>query len=33
MEANETAWQFVRDKIGSIVRDLKAAKLRMPNDH
>jgi cyclohexanone monooxygenase len=32
-EANETACQFVRDKIGSIVRDPQVAKLLMPNDH
>jgi cyclohexanone monooxygenase len=32
-EANETAAQFVRDKIGSIVRDPQTAALLMPRDH
>jgi cyclohexanone monooxygenase len=32
-QANETAAQFVRDKIRSIVRDPKVAELLMPNDH
>jgi cyclohexanone monooxygenase len=32
-KANETACQFVREKIGRIVRDPKVAKLLMPNDH
>jgi cyclohexanone monooxygenase len=32
-ESNETAAQFVRDKIRSIVRDPKVAELLMPRDH
>lgn len=32
-EANETACEFVRQKIASIVSDPKVAKLLMPNDH
>lgn len=32
-DANETACQFVRDKIAETVRDPKVAKLLMPNDH
>ena len=32
-DANETACQFVRDKIAEIVSDPKVAKLLMPNDH
>ena len=32
-EANETAAQFVRNKIRSIVRDPKVAALLMPHDH
>lgn len=32
-DSNETACEFVRQKIGSIVRDAEVAKLLMPNDH
>ncbi len=32
-DANETACQFVRDKIAETVSDPKVAKLLMPNDH
>lgn len=32
-EANDTACDFVREKIGSIVRDPAVARLLMPNDH
>ena len=32
-DSNETVCEFVRQKIGSIVRDPEVAKLLMPNDH
>ncbi|MGE4239719.1 flavin-containing monooxygenase [Ramlibacter sp.] len=32
-DSNETACEFVRDKIRGIVRDPEVAKLLMPNDH
>ena len=32
-DSNETVCEFVRQKIGGIVRDAEVAKLLMPNDH
>jgi len=32
-QANETACDFVRDKIGATVKDPEVAALLMPNDH